>query len=745
MPDLILKSTGKPAYVPAERIEDAIASGLYETPSSDTQVPVVQPGALGDVAATTLGDLERSPGLRIETTPEFRAREREARLAREHGGVGGKIATGIENAVDEASLGLYGVAADAIGGEQYRENRLERSEANPNAALVGKGAGIIASTIETGGTGLAGKAAKAAKYTPLSTVTRLGGKIAHAGEDASALAKAGRAIAGSAFEGAAQGVGGAIQQLEASDDPLTWERAATAISSNALLGGVIGAGVGIAGKVASKALGRAKAGLEATATRAEEALAAKTVKAGATEETTALASDLATFRKATIDDKLFLATKGATDREVRSLAKISLDADRQIDRLLRNPKALAEQPKRALTALQQQEHAYEQILSKSDDLKTKFATDETADRVTSLNAISPALERNRALQERIRAASESVAAPAAAGKGISGQLVQGSAFGAITGAVSSVPLLGQIPGFASLVGAKASQALSEFMSGGLGKATAEAAKRSAKAVDAFLRLGGKLEHTAPVLATEVLGGLRYSTPTKSEAPIAPAKQTTLAKLYKDRAAEIRSHIAIGPDRVPQMRRESREKIAEQLQPVRLANPVLADRMETIAARKVEFLAAKLPRRPDHGAIQIGPDTWQPSDFEMRAFARYAAAAEDPGAVEERLAHGTVTPEDAEVMRELYPEHLAELTANIAARLPELRETLPYSRRLALSILTGVPVDPAMDPEVLSVLQGNFASEPNTSGGAQAPRMAANIGSMKNQEATASQQREIGDR
>jgi hypothetical protein len=92
---------------------------------------------------------------------------------------------------------------------------------------------------------------------------------------------------------------------------------------------------------------------------------------------------------------------------------------------------------------------------------------------------------------------------------------------------------------------------------------------------------------------------------------------------------------------------------------------------------------------------------------MRTFARYAAAAEDPDSIVDRLAAGSITPEDAEVMREVYPEKYAQITAHIAAHLPELRASLPYQRRLALSIFSGVPVDPAMHPEVLSVLQAQF--------------------------------------
>ena len=141
-------------------------------------------------------------------------------------------------------------------------------------------------------------------------------------------------------------------------------------------------------------------------------------------------------------------------------------------------------------------------------------------------------------------------------------------------------------------------------------------------------------------------------------------------------------------------------------------------------------------------MQVGPDNWRPSNMEMRQFARYAAAVEDPGAVEERLATGSVTPEDAEAYRTVYPERFNELTQAIIERLPSLQERLPYKKRLALSILTGVSVDPALDPQVLSLLQSTFADEPGTEGGTQAPMSKPSFGSVSKspEEPTAAQKR-----
>jgi hypothetical protein len=168
--------------------------------------------------------------------------------------------------------------------------------------------------------------------------------------------------------------------------------------------------------------------------------------------------------------------------------------------------------------------------------------------------------------------------------------------------------------------------------------------------------------------------------------------------------------------------------------------MVADKMETIGARRVSFLASKLPKRPDLPVMQLGPDNWRPSDMAIRRFARYVAAVEDPGSIEERLADGSVTPEDAEAIRTVYPEMYEDIKMRIIEQLPELQKQLPYERRLALSIFSGVPVDPAMHPRILRVLQGSFANEPGSEGGTQAPRAQPRFGTMTKPDATPAQER-----
>lgn len=342
------------------------------------------------------------------------------------------------------------------------------------------------------------------------------------------------------------------------------------------------------------------------------------------------------------------------------------------------------------------------------------------------NATAPRLAEIQAAQDAFSTGGK---------KGMLEQAAQGSVFSAVTGATS---FLGPL---APLIGAKVSGKVTDIVFGRLGKASANASIRSGKALAAFLDVSKKATRIAPPLASKTLSSVAFGVePSKIANALAKNPKKGLAGAYLARESELRNITDRGPDGELRMRPGARLGLAERLAPVRAVAPVVADKMETIAARRVSFLASKLPKRPDLPVMHLGPDNWRPSDMAIRQFARFVAAVEDPGAIEERLADGSVTPEDAEAMRTVFPEMFEDLKRRIVESLPELQKSLPYERRLALSIFSGVPVDPAMHPLILAVLQGNYANEPGTEGGTTSPRAEPQFGSISKPDPTAAQER-----
>jgi hypothetical protein len=565
----------------------------------------------------------------------------------------------------------------------------------------------------------------------LSTGIEIGGALLPGGV-ASLASKAGKlagsktvlgAARGAATEGFILGTGQGISEVSLSEKPVDIERAASVIGSNALFGGFTGGAIGLTGKLAEKGLRAAKGKLDDIAAKG---MASDVAQA---EGRKALASDITALRTEMKANKIWLATKDAdvkAIKEVREVGKIALDADRMIDRSLRNPKVLAKRPEKVLDALQQQEHALETLIGQGDNLRPIFAKDASGARQAAFDYASVALEKNRALQEKIATFTAKAAKPAA--KGI-GDVVADAGLGYAVGAAAGVPILGQAIALGRIGAGLVKK---------LGVDTSAAAARGSQAIQTFLNVGTKVAAPARVVATKVLSQAAYgATVGKSDTK----KQSGTAKLaaaYKARSSEIRNLTEPGPDGNPVMRADARAKVAEQLKPIAAVQPLLADKIESNKALAIEYLARMQPKMPDLPGMD--PDMWQPSDIEMRTWARRVAGVEDPHGIVERLASGEVTPEDRETMSEVYPEMYAQIQSEIMQQMGELRAKLPYQRRLALSIFSGVAVDPTLDPRVLAALQGSFTEEPGTDGGIQAPRAQPAFGSVSKPQPTPAQQR-----
>lgn len=739
MPVLYNKATGRDEFVPNEALERALASGQFEAPGA-TQAVVTPAGRTVEAPAEALAAAQ-SPDLAPASEAQRSQAEQGAYLEQEHGGLGSELLTAGEGAIDAASGGLYGIAARNLAPE-YNEARRERAEVNPIAAGAGQVAGLVGS-VATG----VGAGALASKVGT-KVAGKLGGGVLATG-------------AGMATEGALLGGTQTVQELALAEDPVTIDRIVGSLSTNVLRGAVGGFGVGFLTKAAGKGLIKGKEIVEEYAAkqakvaavaedlkgldRAGLRAARETAEAAVTAERTAaksvMADEVLEFRTAAKEAKTWLAT------DDKVLRKVALKADRTLDTLTDNLKGLGQNPRRALDALQRNE----QVLSKIVDGGADLAAEST--RRPMLDAASQLLERNRALQtkiedlykpltsERLTAiqAAEDALAAGGSKQGLLGRLADKAVDRGGMAMAAGLVGGGPVGALGMMIAPEVIGKLKDLVTNRLARTGAESMARSSAALDAFFNTAGKVGKVATPVAAKILASASYG-------PSRPAVKTvtgTTHKLisdYKARESEILEHVETGPDGKLTMRPAARAALGQSLVAVAALSPMLADRMETVMARRIEFLANKLPKRPDIGGFQLGPDRWQPSDMDVRALARYMAAVEDPGGVEERLVSGTVTPEDAEAYREVYPERFEDFKAQIVARLPELRATLPYPRKVALSIFTGVPVDPAMHPQVLRVLQSMYTDEPNSEGGTMAPVATPQMGSISNPDPTAAQKR-----
>lgn len=129
---------------------------------------------------------------------------------------------------------------------------------------------------------------------------------------------------------------------------------------------------------------------------------------------------------------------------------------------------------------------------------------------------------------------------------------------------------------------------------------------------------------------------------------------------------------------------------------------------------VEFLRSHMPVNPAY-AHSINPSLrkWSPSSVEMAKFERYVRAVEDPMSVVERFSQGIVDREGVQVLEQVYPEIFSSLQNRIMAEVAQLKEPLPYAKRLTIRSVFKISVDPTTDQEAVKQLQMTFAQTPET--------------------------------
>lgn len=825
------KGTGTEWDIPRDELQQALDSGFYETPENETVRAVLPGGYTAEVEAGSL-DQFAGTGIRAETKQEFAEAENQARIEREHGGIGGAIGTALETVADTASLGMYGAAARALAPE-YAEDMRERAKAHPTVETVAEVGSVL---VPGAGLGRVGQLSR--EVTPLGRVARWSEKQIASGQK----------FKGYVVEGMVTGAASGLRDVTMSDDPVTVERLVSSVGTGLIAGGAIGGGFAGVDHVMTKAWGkfmdrsRRKAETAALpkATVLEDGLdpaldanrlatmSKQELRAARNDELTRLKKANNSEIKAEVDrirnedvldigrdivrradeyradERLYKLTSGDKEglfKEYSQHGKVFSGVRRRVRSAMDNVEGLAENPTKLLDPLQREAQVLDNILADRDgfvaaiveqnarlvskidklegvgkhrlsgDLLRKYGDfadvpisrqmakdgipvdaadvqafrqslasgEYTAKQARILDDMQDVLAENRALQESIKSRKNAWANPQSARLAeLEARSLASSNLDLIDEAIDQAgkprgPLewlidkgSGMVPG---------GRLIREQLNARAANAANTVAEQSAKAAEKILE-GMKRGRASYVpLSLHTLKSTSLSAdpqPKQDEAP------KTLKEAFKLREAEIRKQVMASPMGTV-ITPQARQSIAANLAGIRAVDPVLADRMESVAVRQVEFLARKLPPIPDT-TIRYGKSLYSPSNMQMRAWARYVAAVADPNGIEERVSRGTVTAEDTEAMREVYPARFEAYREMVLDRLQELQETLPHSKRVALSIFTGVPVDPAMEPRILAILQGNFAEEPGTEGGMVAPRARPQFGSISKPAGTPAQER-----
>lgn len=144
-------------------------------------------------------------------------------------------------------------------------------------------------------------------------------------------------------------------------------------------------------------------------------------------------------------------------------------------------------------------------------------------------------------------------------------------------------------------------------------------------------------------------------------------------------------------------------------------PATAMSLSIQAQNAAGFLLSKAPKNPNAG-LPAFHQPWVVSQSDLSKFYRYVDAAERPTDVLRRLAKdGSVTQEEVETLRTLYPRLIEDYKTKMMNRLLEYKQPLTYNQRRALGSLFGpgfIDSDPRQTALLQTLHAGSMAEKQN---------------------------------
>lgn len=136
-------------------------------------------------------------------------------------------------------------------------------------------------------------------------------------------------------------------------------------------------------------------------------------------------------------------------------------------------------------------------------------------------------------------------------------------------------------------------------------------------------------------------------------------------------------------------------------------PAVAREVRATAARATAYLNTKLPQRKTRQSDLYAhlDDRPRVADSQMAKFVRAYDAVSNPRQVLQDVARGRLTRDGAEALRVVYPQIHQQLVEQVQLHLAQSgRERVPYQKLVQLSILTGKPMHPSLEPRFIAACQ-----------------------------------------
>lgn len=141
-----------------------------------------------------------------------------------------------------------------------------------------------------------------------------------------------------------------------------------------------------------------------------------------------------------------------------------------------------------------------------------------------------------------------------------------------------------------------------------------------------------------------------------------------------------------------------------------------NRIKTAASLRLQnaalYLDQMAPKDPMAGSsVLVKSSGWQPSDVELSTYMRRVAVVNDPTVAIDNLADGSITLEEMDALKTVHPDIYQRLQANVFEALAGKTDTdIPYSTRLLLGTMFGVPTDYSMTPAFIGKMQAPYTPQ-----------------------------------
>lgn len=132
-------------------------------------------------------------------------------------------------------------------------------------------------------------------------------------------------------------------------------------------------------------------------------------------------------------------------------------------------------------------------------------------------------------------------------------------------------------------------------------------------------------------------------------------------------------------------------------------PRVADSLHRRGLAAVQHLYDVAPKDPTP-ATPLVKSRWAPSSTQMQKWEQRIRVADSPLSVLDDLKSGKLSMEAVDTLRTLFPALHQQIVTEVAQQVADKADKIPYSERVRLSHLLGIPLDPSMDPQYVLSMQ-----------------------------------------